>query len=309
MQQQGQGQNVQVETGDAAPMMTLCLIFAMVAIFTWMSQYRIEIWTPHTGAINWMRINSVQALNVMQFVHDQNWQRLATQLPTAALSSFAAWQLGLNCYLMWALGATIEQRLGAARYVVLVLLTIFVSYGVLVWDRFDKGDMHYFYGPTFILAALVGAGMVFPEIKQINTQWFKKSRGEIFSREPTKTASSKYKIKTKFFVMLFLAYTAGSWYYSRTFMSGSDGFQTFEAVPFVISLILGYLMAWFLVWSATGTLREGPVKLMCIRKYNDIKKLDVGHEVAVRGTSMALGLPEDRVREWTKEQQGKMNIK
>ena len=48
---------------------------------------------------------------------------------------------------------------------------------------------------------------------------------------------------------------------------------------------------------------------MCIRKYNQILKLDVGHDVAIRGTSMALGLPEERVKEWVSQQKGKMSVK
>jgi len=47
---------------------------------------------------------------------------------------------------------------------------------------------------------------------------------------------------------------------------------------------------------------------MCIRKYNDTLKLDVGHDAAVRTTAMALGLPEDRVKQWVAKQKGKMRI-
>ncbi|MBX9692822.1 MAG: hypothetical protein K2Z81_10590, partial [Cyanobacteria bacterium] len=70
----------------------------------------------------------------------------------------------------------------------------------------------------------------------------------------------------------------------------------------------GYLITLFMVWSATGDLKEGALKLMVIRRYNDMLKLDINHELAIRGTSLALGLPEDRVKLWIRQQKGKMKV-
>jgi hypothetical protein len=48
---------------------------------------------------------------------------------------------------------------------------------------------------------------------------------------------------------------------------------------------------------------------MCVKMYNDILRLDVGHETAVKGTAHALGLPPERVKEWIAKQKGKMSVR
>ena len=103
-----------------------------------------------------------------------------------------------------------------------------------------------------------------------------------------------------------MVYEAGVWFFTKTF---SPEYHVMHLYPILGAFFVGYTFALFLVYSATGDLKEGPLKLMTIRRYNDILKLDVGHEMAVRGTSMSMGLPEERVREWVAKQKGKMKIR
>ena len=44
------------------------------------------------------------------------------------------------------------------------------------------------------------------------------------------------------------------------------------------------------------------MRLITVKMYNDIIKLDVGHETAIKGTAHALGLPPERVKEWVGKQ-------
>jgi membrane associated rhomboid family serine protease len=304
--QQQQQQDVQFETQGVVPIATMLLIFCMVIVFAMMCQHRMEFWTSHPAQLNWAQnSSSVQAVNVATWVRDGNFQRLISQLAMASVAALTGWQLVANCYFTWVFGSTVEQKLGMGRYMILVMLAIFVPYGLVSWQAVNTGDLNtYYYGPLYIIAALMGAGMVFPEEKKIRF-WFKKTRGEIFTRAPSQSASAKFKVNTSLLSCLFILYEAGLWYYCTKFTSDFQSFHVWGAVG---AIVVGYGVAFFLVWSATGDLREGPVKLMCIRKYNDTLKLDVGHEAAVRTTAMALGLPEDRVKQWVAKQKGKMRI-
>lgn len=307
MQQQQQQIDVQIETQGIVPIATMLLIFCMVIVFAMMCQHRMEFWTTHSAALNWAQnSSSVQGVNVLQWLRDQNWQRLLSQIAMASCASLTGWQLVANCYFSWVFGSTVEQKLGAGRFMLLVVLAMYVPYALVVYNCLKgTGDASaYFYGPVYLISALVGAGMVFPEEKKIR-YWFKKTRGEIFSRAPAASASSKFKVNTALLSCLFVVYEVGVWYYASKF---TPDFQTFHWWGLAAAIVLGYGLAYFLVWSATGDLREGPVKLMCIRKYNDTLKLDVGHDAAVRTTAMALGLPEDRVKQWVAKQKGKMKI-
>jgi membrane associated rhomboid family serine protease len=297
--------DVQIETQGLVPVMTLVVIFCMVTVFAVMCQHRLEFWSTHIQALNWAQNSaSVQAVNVATWIRDQNLQRLLGQLALASLSSLTGWQLAANCYFTWLFGSTVEQKLGAGRYVMLCLMAMYVPYAVIAWDSLKIADASYYFGPVYLIVALIGAGMVFPEEKKARI-WFKKTRGEIFQRGSAPDPRSKFKVNVVLFSMVFVGYQAGVWYYTGKFM---PDFKSFHLMGIFAGLVLGYGLAWFLVWSATGDLREGPIKLMCIRKYNEVLKLDVGHEAAVRTTSMALGLPEERVREWVAKQRGKMRI-
>lgn len=299
-----QGSNVQIETQQAVPIMTMMLVFAGVVVFYLMEQNRMEFFGPNVGAINWMERNSIQAITIAQWLRDSNWGRLAAQFPMAALASFTGWQLLLNSYFIWVFGSTVEQKLGPLQYLGLVFAAMYMPYILIAYNHFKAVDSTYFYGALYLILALIGAGMVFPEEKKVR-MWFKKSRGEIFQRGNSPDAASKFKVNTALFTMVYIAYAAGLWFFSDKV---TPGFKTFDIFAAIFAFVFGYGLAYFLVWSATGDLKEGPVKLMCIRKYNDCVKLDVGHELAVRSTSMALGLPEERVRQWVSEKKGKMKV-
>jgi len=303
---QQQSMDVQIETQGIVPIATMLLIFCMVIVFAMMCQHRMEFWQPHAAMLNWAQNSaSIQAVNVATWTRDGDFQRLLSQLAMGSLAALTGWQLVANCYFTWVFGSTVEQKLGMGRYMLLVILAFYIPYGVVAWDAIKTGDLStYFYGPVYVIAALMAAGMVFPEEKKIR-YWFKKTRGEIFTRAPAQSASAKFKVNTALLSCLFILYEAGVWYYASKFTTDFKSVHIYGAIA---AMVLGYGTAWFLVWSATGDLREGPVKLMCIRKYNDTLKLDVGHEAAVRTTAMALGLPEDRVKQWVAKQKGKMKI-
>ncbi len=301
------GGNVQIETQGAIPIVTLMIIFGFVTAFAFMSTNRVELWEPHALAQSWMDKNAFTAISMQQWVVNQEWEKIFGQLPLASMASFAGWQVIGNSYFLWFFGSKVEQKMGPGRYFLLLLLAMYVPYIALWQEGYKTLDSNHYYGPCFLLMTVLGAYFLFPEPKEINTRWFKATRGEIFTREDKQDFTKKYnKRNVKVYILLFFLFEAGLYFFS---IKITPGYLTFHWMPTLVGIILGYAITAFMVWSATGSLQDGAIKLMCIRKYNQILKLDVGHEVAVRGTSMALGLPEERVNEWVSQQKGKMGVR
>lgn len=299
--------NVQIETTGTVPIVTLMVIFGFVIVFALMSTNRVELWEPHALAQRWMDINSFTAVSMQTWFVNGQWDKITGNLPMASMASYAGWQVIGNCYFLWWFGAKVEQKMGAGRYFFLVLLAMFVPYLALWQDRYQVADDTHFYGPLYIIVCVIGASFLFPEPKEINTQWFKQTRGEIFVREEKQDFTKKYaKQNVGLWLIIFVVYEAACWFFS---IKVTPGYMTFHWMPTLVALVLGYGMTAFMVWSATGSLQDGALKLMTIRKYNQILKLDVGHEVAIRGTSMAMGLPEERVKAWVAQQKGKMGVR
>lgn len=297
---------VEIQTQGSIPWLTILVIFGFVIDFAMMSQTRLEAWTPHVGAVSWMKTNSYQVVNIYKFFQNADYMRLLIQLPCAALAQFATWQLGANMFFLWVFGTKVEQKLGSA-YIGLLLAGLYLPWGIVQFDRFPKLDDTYFYGPLFLISMVLGAGMVFPKRKEINTQWVKSARGEIFNRQQNQDLTRKYEKRdlSQLWFISYIAFQVGCYFYS---VKLTPGFMTFHLGALIFSCIFGYALAWFLVWSATGDFQDGAIKLMCIRRYNAVLKLDVGHDAAVRETARSLALPEERVREWVARQRGKMKI-
>ncbi len=297
---------VEIQTQGSIPWITLLVIFGFVIVFAWSSGTRLEPWTPHIGSVDWMKKNSYQVVNIYGFFKQSDWTRLLLQLPCAAMASFATWQLLANMYFIWVFGAKVEQRLGSA-YFGLIFAGLYLPWGIVQFDRFKVLDDTYYYGSLFLVSMILGASMIFPKHREINTQWVKSARGEIFNRQQNQDPTRKYDKRdlTQLWLIAYIAYQVGCYFYS---VKLTPGFTTFHLGALIFSVIFGYALTWFLVWSATGDFQDGALKLMCIRRYNTVLKLDVGHDAAVKETARSLALPEERVREWVARQKGKMKI-
>lgn len=303
----GHQSQVKVEVATPVPVITICLVFGFFLVFWLMVQNsRLEFLIPHVPAQQWMDRNAVQAVDVYKLFREGGYAKIATLMATATFASFAGWQLVGHSYFMWVFGATVEQKIGGLRYIYLAILGTFLPWAVLCYERIQAVDDTHFYGCVFLLATFIGAGMVFPDEKEINTQWFKRSRGEIFSRKEQKSPAERYKINRQLLYIAFILFEVGCYFYSTKM---TPNYMTFHLVPLFVSVLAGYLFTLFLVWSATGDLKEGAIKLVVLRRYNDMLKLDVPHKLAIRSVSMALGLPEDRVEQWVREKKGKMQVK
>jgi hypothetical protein len=234
-------------------------------------------------------------------------ENLTKYLTIAFISTFASFdliQVAGHCYFLWAFGASLEQRIGMGRYLMLAILGILTPWLVLNLELAGHNPGICYFGPAFLVCTFLGATFVFPPEKTINTEWFKSSRGKIFAPPNELDLTSKYQFKPNLFLFLFVAFEAFVWFYYRSYPT----LKTISPLAAIISIVIGYAIVAILVFSATGSFKDGPIRLMTVKMYNDMLKLDVGHEVAIRGTSQAMGLPPERVREWVLAQKGKMTI-
>jgi hypothetical protein len=102
------------------------------------------------------------------------------------LSTFASadrYQVVVACYFCWVYGASMEQRIGFARFFMVVILGVLFPWLLVGWQEASRDPSATFYGPFFLLAVLVGASFVFPPEKKINANWFKSARGDLPSRK------------------------------------------------------------------------------------------------------------------------------
>lgn len=233
---------------------------------------------------------------------------LTTFVTACCMSTFASLdrvQVVGNCYFLYVFGSSVEQRIGPPRFMMLCLIATILPWPFVLFEAGKLGVNACYYGPFFLICAILGASFVFPPEKKINTEWFKSARGNIFETEPRASMTDKYQFKPAFFMCLFFIYEGVMWYLQN---QANPALKILGVIPGVAAVFIGYVMVTMLVFSATGSLKDGPMRLMAVKMYNDILKLDVGHDMAIRGTSMSLGLPPERVREWVSAQKGKMRI-
>jgi membrane associated rhomboid family serine protease len=240
---------------------------------------------------------------------------LSDLLNTVFLASFTCadrWQVVANCYFFWVYGASLEQRLGFARTGMIVLLAVILPWFVVGFEAASRDPSSVYYSPFFLLSTLVGATFLFPPEKKINANWFKSARGDIFAKQEEVDMMAKYQFKPMLFLTLFVIAQALIYFFNVGLFSYipalHPGLKSVSLLGAAAAMLLGYVAASVMVWSATGSLRDGPMRLITVKMYHDIIKLDVGHDTAIKGTAHALGLPPERVKEWVGKQKGKMRV-
>jgi membrane associated rhomboid family serine protease len=223
----------------------------------------------------------------------------------ASFASLDVQQVAVNCFFMWAFGASLEQRIGAGRFFLVCMLGASLPWVMAYYEVVTRDPIHCYYGPFFMFCVLVGASFVFPPEKKINTEWFRSSRGNIFAKQEAVDFTTRYQFKPMLFLVLFIAYETGMYFYVGKSYPILKNALILSGIG---AIFVGYLAVSVIVWSATGSLKDGPMRLMCVKMYNDILRLDVGHETAIKGTAHALGLPPERVKEWVAKQKGKLGV-
>jgi membrane associated rhomboid family serine protease len=309
---------IKFETQQVVPIGTMLLIFICGATYVSSAGQggaHIETWIANNGFVgaqaakNWSEFSSLlkmvlsgsgAAFGSLQTLIGQ----MLTTCYTATFSSLDVYQVAANCYFLWAFGASVEPRVGIPRFMMLMILGVTLPWAGVFFEAV-RDNNHVYYGPCFLICCFIGATFVFPPEKKINTEWFKSSRGNIFAKPSGEDMTSKYQFKPVLFTVLFIAYQAFIFYWTG---HNYPMLKNYAIIGGVIAVFIGYISVSLMVWSATGSLTDGPMRLMTVKMYNDILRLDVGHDMAIRGTSLALGLPPERVKEWVGAQKGKMKV-
>ncbi len=309
---------IKFDTQQAMPLVSILLVFLCGTVYVMAASNgpNIERWLANNGLIAAPASKAVaEAFSYLKMAFSGNMAALApvqadigkffTFCFNNTFASLDIPQVAVNCFFLWAFGASMEQRLGLPRFMMLCILGSTLPWALCYYEVVGRDPNHCYYGPYFLFCVLVGASFVFPPEKKINTEWFKSARGNIFAKKEEIDYTTRYQFKPMLFLVLFICYEVGMYFWVQ---QTHPLLKNASILSGVASIFLGYVSVALMVWSATGSLKDGPIRLMTVKMYNDILRLDVGHETAVKGTSLSLGLPPERVKEWVSKQKGKMRI-
>jgi hypothetical protein len=309
---------IKFDTQQSMPIASFMLVFVCGTVYVMAASTgpHIETWIANHGLIGAHAVKGVnETMSYLKMAMTGNMAAFAPVQKNIAdfftfcfnntFASLDLTQVAVNCFFLWAFGASMEQRLGFARFLGLAMLGATLPWAGLYYEAVTRDPNHCYYGPFFLFCILVGASFVFPPEKKINAEWFKSTRGNIFAKKVEEDYTTRYQFKPMLFLVLFILYEAGMYFWVG---KSYPILKNASILSGIASIFLGYISVSLMVWSATGSLKDGPIRLMCVKMYNDILRLDVGHETAVKGTSHALGLPPERVKEWVAKQKGKMRV-
>ena len=271
---------------------------------------------PGTRPDVWLSQNCYNLPRVAPLLEAKNYAGLAGIAYNTTFSAFHIVQMGLSLYFFWVFGKHVEGKLGPGRYLLLLVLGIFVPIGVLQWQMASSANDTIFVGPMFLLCAILGTYMVFPPVpkSKIGRGETIKPKEGIFRKEGRPDPLEKYTANPWMFVITFAILQAAMWFWIHLdkpiwIFSGMPGYDTFSPLPCLTGAAIGYVIGWLLKQQATANLKLSPMTLQAVKRYHELIDLDVNHEEALRGTARTLGLPYDKVKEWVQKNRGSMRIK
>lgn len=288
----------QIESASGFPLVTVSLLMGLMLVYYMSSTTANDRFFEMTG-------HGFRADDAVLAFQSSNWGKLFNMM-YANFASLHYVQLFFSAYFIWVFGGHIEGKMGPARLGLLVLLGLTVPWVAVALLHSGKGSDTIFVGPVFVISALVGAYLVLPPEKQRLKSWMPKNRHQIFDTEEKKDVRDHYIKNPMIFVGVFVVVELAFHFACSMLFPGYD---TLDFVGAAISFGMGYGMAYALLSSATGNVQDAPMKLGVLHHYRKLIAIDVPHEQALMGTSKALGLPYEQVRDWVNKDKGKMKIR
>lgn len=233
-----------------------------------------------------------------------NWGKIVNMM----YSNFASLhyvQLFFSAYFVWVFGVHIEGKMGSSRLMFLLALGMTIPWVAVAMLHSGRGEDTMYIGPLFVICSLLGAYLVIPPEKQKLKSWMPKTRRQIFDTEEKKDPRDHYMRNPMVYVVAFVIVEI-AFHFAATMIY--PGFETLEIVGALLSLGIGYGIAYMLLSAATGNVQDAPMKLGVLKHYRKLIDIDVPHEQALMGTSKALGLPYEQVRDWVNKDKGKMRV-
>jgi membrane associated rhomboid family serine protease len=302
------GKVVKFEDRKTLPIVTLMLVVTTIAIYCVGAAGRGDVWYS---------TNTIQPEQFWLALQKMDFATIGNGLIYSNFASYNMWAMILSIYFLWLFGSAVEQRLGPARYFLLIILGTTIPWIVQAWDGVYNGPwalendptprytLNYF-GPGLLTFALLGAYIILkPEKKVDLSGGMPRPRGEIFRKKKEKPVDEKYGLNPWMYVAAFLVFQVGLHFVTRWLWHGFDTCSLFAAIA---AAGIGYGMALMLLNAAVATFKEGPLKLEAIKRYNELVDLDVSPEDAIKGTARAMGLPMEQIRDWINKNKGRLRI-
>jgi|SRR5277367_4429396 len=304
------GQAVKFEERKTLPIVTFALVVMVIAI------YCVGAATAIHGD-TWYVANTLQPEQFWLALQKLDYMTIGNSLIYSNFASYNIWTMILSIYFLWLFGSSVEQRLGPARYFLLIFLGATLPWIVQAWDGVYNGPwalendptprftLNYF-GPGLLTFALLGAYIVLkPEKKVDLSGGMPRPRGEIFRKKKEIPLGDRYGLNPWMFVAAFIVFQVGLHFVTRWLWHGFDTCSLFAAAT---AAGIGYGMSTMLLNAAVATFKEGPLKLEAIKRYNELVDLDVSPEDAIKGTARAMGLPMEQIRDWINKNKGRLRI-
>lgn len=301
-------QQIEIQDKPTTPIFTFMMVFGLLGGYAMsLSNSRSDWWLSH---------NSYQQLHIMEQMHKADWAGVLTLVSTATFASFHIVQMAFNIYFLWVFSKHTEQKLGPARFILLLVIALYLPWLMTYFDLARSPQLLelYIVGPAMMLCTIIGCYMVFPPIpKSVLGQGNIKPRNEIFRRGERADPLDKYIANPYTFVGVFAAVqvllhlwlTIGF----TDLFKPMPGYDIMMLVPALISAAIGYGLGQIFLRSATAHFKEGPLTLAALKRYYELLELDVNHDEALRGTARTLGLPYEKVKEWVAKNKGKLRVK
>ena len=291
-------QKAQIESASGFPLVTVSLLMGLMIVYYMSSTTANDRFFQMTG-------HGFRADDAVLAFQSQNWGKIATMM-CANFASLHYVQLFFSAYFIWVFGGHIEGKMGPARLGVLVMLGLTLPWVAYTLMNSGKGSDTVFVGPIFVTIALMGAYLVLPPEKRRLQSWMPKNRHQIFDTEDRKDVREHYIKNPMVFVAAFVVVQIAFHFLGQVFF---PGYETLDLVGCAVGFGLGYGIAYMLLSSATGNVQDAPMKLGVLQHYRKLIAIDVPHEQALMGTSKALGLPYEQVRDWVNKDKGKMKVR
>jgi len=301
--------NVEIQDKPTAPALTFMMIFGLLGAFAMgpVNPLKADYWLSH---------NCYQQLHAMELLHKSDILGLLTMATMSNFASFHILQMAFNMYFLWVFSKHTEQKLGPGRFILLLVLALYLPWAVAYLDLMRQPQLGelYIVGPAMFLCTIIGCYMVFPPIpKSVIGKGNIRAKNEIFRRGERADPLDKYIANPYTFVGVFAAVqillhlwvTIGF----TDFFKPWPGYDVWLLVPSLVCIAFGYGLGQIFLSSATAHFKEGPLTLAALKRYYELMELDVNHDEAIRGTARTLGLPVEKVREWVTKNKGKLRVK
>ncbi len=297
MNQPAATNRAQIESNTAFPICTVALLMGLMVVYYMSSMTANDRFFEMTG-------HGFRADDAVVAASSGNWTKILNMM-YANFASLHYVQLFFSAYFIWVFGVHTESKMGSGRLMFVSFLGMTLPWVATALLYSNKNNETVFVGPLFVTCALLGAYMVIPPEKQKIKSWMPKNRQQIFATEEKKDVTEHYQKNPYIYVVVFLVVQV-AFHFACTMLY--PGYDTLDLAGAAIAFGVGYGIAYMLLSSATGNVQDAPMKLGVLQHYRKLIEIDVPHEQALMGTSKALGLPYEQVRDWVNKDKGKMKI-